>query len=59
LHILVDRKPIRRHSHGQTNALTEATMRSRIAPYLALLMGLQALPALADRTDVLYSYKHW
>ena len=34
-------------------------MRSRIAPYLALLMGLQSLPALADRTDVLYSYKHW
>ena len=59
MHILVDRKPIRRHSHGQTHALTEATMRSRIAPYLALLMGLQALPALADRTDVLYSYKHW
>ena len=34
-------------------------MKSRIAAVAALTLGLQALPALADRTDVLYSYKHW
>ena len=34
-------------------------MTSRIGPFVALLIGLQAAPALADRSDVLYSYKHW
>ena len=34
-------------------------MTSRTPLFLALATGLLAEPALADRTDVLYSYKHW
>ena len=34
-------------------------MKSRILALVAMTLGLQALPASADRTDVLYSYKHW
>lgn len=34
-------------------------MKSRIVAFVALALGGQAWPALADRTDVLYSYKHW
>ena len=34
-------------------------MKARILDLVAMTLGLQALPALADRTDVLYSYKHW
>lgn len=34
-------------------------MKSRIVAFVALTLGVQACPALADRSDVLYSYKHW
>jgi hypothetical protein len=34
-------------------------MKARILALVAMTLGLQALPVVADRTDVLYSYKHW
>ena len=34
-------------------------MRSTVALFAALAFWGQALPALADRTDILYAYKHW
>lgn len=34
-------------------------MKLGMASLAALIVGVTALPALADRTDVLYSYKSW
>jgi hypothetical protein len=34
-------------------------MKPTVVFFVALALWLQSLPALADRTDILYSYKHW